>query len=387
MKTRKAVYISTIVFSALVFNTRGYASPQEKTRFYLKRSSPLSPELIERQVRRAGIEQTEKLMDLLKIEPGMTVLDIGAGSGQYSYKFAERLKGTGKVFATDINAEMIKYLKQQAEVKNLANIFPVLVKPSGLDKFYTNNKFDLIFVAHTYHYLQDRTGYFRKLRGSLSGNGRLVILNRRNFAKFSPGDISDLSGLIKQLSSEKPDSPFFSCLRESTRRLLSEPLNDRTRISLEKAVVAEFNNMINDRYFLSNFVSNGSISEEGVHFTAEERDFVNWAWRYLTAEDKVVDLKGVLDTGNRDVTPKHYSYVSSINTILIVQEFRKYLYGGKPAPYLPGGYGSLRENSGMQEELASAGYVLEDKYDFIPFELILVFKAAGTLHRISSERP
>jgi ubiquinone/menaquinone biosynthesis C-methylase UbiE len=376
MKIRQAVFISSIFFCALVFIAPGRASSQEKASFYLEKSSPFSPELIARQAQRAGIEQTEKLMDVLRIEPGMTILDIGAGSGQYSYKFAERLKEAGKVFATDIDADMIKYIKQQAKARNLADLFPVLVQPVGLDKFYTQNKFDLIFVAHTYHYLRDRVTYFKKLRGSLSGKGRLVILNRKNFSKFSPGDISDLPGLIKQLSSEKPGSPFYSGLRESTRRLLGETLNDETKKALAKEIAADLNGMIKDRYFLSNFVSNGSISEKGVHFTDEERNFVNWAWQYLTAEDKVVNAKGVLAVGNKDVNPKQYNYFSSINTILIVQEFRGYLYNGKPAPYLPDGYGSLQENDTIPEELASAGYILEDKYDFIPFELILVFKAA-----------
>jgi ubiquinone/menaquinone biosynthesis C-methylase UbiE len=380
MKIGKIVSILTILLNASVFNVQSYASYQVEASNYLKKSSPFSPELINRQSQRAEIKETEKLMDVLRIKPGMTILDIGAGSGQYSYKFAERLKGTGRVFATDINADMIRYIKRQARARNFSNLFPVLVKPLGLDKFYAKNKFDLIFVAHTYHYLRDRVAFFKNLRGSLSSNGRLVILNRKNFSKLSLGDISDFEGLIKQLLSEKTDSPFYAHLQESTQKLLRGPLNDEAKKTLKKLIIEDFNSMINDIYFLSNFVKRGLISEEGVHFTPEERSFVNWAWQYLKVEDKVVNDEGVLKVNNSYLNAKHYSYMRSINAILIVQEFRIYLYNGKPAVYLPGGYGSLQENSAIENELASAGYLLEDKYDFIPFEIISVFKANETLN-------
>ena len=49
------------------------------------------------------LPRIDALIRTLDLKPGMTILDIGAGSGQQSYKIAEALKGTGKVYAADID--------------------------------------------------------------------------------------------------------------------------------------------------------------------------------------------------------------------------------------------------------------------------------------------
>jgi len=56
---------------------------------------------------------TDNVMDLPAIRPGVTILDIGAGTGQFAYEFAGRLKGTGRVFAADINESCIDYIPQR----------------------------------------------------------------------------------------------------------------------------------------------------------------------------------------------------------------------------------------------------------------------------------
>jgi len=341
---------------------------------YIKKASPLTPELIQRQIERVELSKIDKLMDVLGIKPGMAILDIGAGSGQYAYKFTERLKGTGKVFATDINIDMINYINEQLRVRNITNLFPVLVQNGGLDGFYKKNKFDLVFVAYTYLYIRERINYFKKLKDSLAKNGRLVFLDLKYPQKFSLGDISDFGGLIKQLSSEEFDSPFYLHLRESTQELLHQPLEDKTKELLRNAIIGDLNRIRDDIHFLSNFLKDRLTFKEDVHFTIEERNFVNWALRFLKLEDKVLDDAGALDINNRNITRKHLFLMIVINTVLIVQKFRQYLYNGKPAPYMPQGYGNW-QNSHKIEELTLAGYSLEHKYDFIPFSIILVFTA------------
>jgi len=371
MKNQRYVSIPSILSSILKFIVQVHTLKQVRIPYYNEKASPFSPELVHRQTERVGLSEIERLMDLLGIKPGMTILDIGAGSGQYAYKFAERLNGTGKVFATDINTDMIKYLSEQVRARNLTNLSPVLVKGRGLDEFYIGNKFDLIFIAHAYYYLNDRINYFKRLKDSLSQNGRLVVLNDKDFQEFSSSDVSDFNGLIKQLSLEKFDSPFFFYLRESTRKLLHRPLEDKTK-SLKKALITDLNSMRKDIYFLSNFLKDGLTFKEDLHFTTDESRYVHWALRFLKLEDRVLDETGVLDINNRNINSKHLSLIDKINTVLIVQRFRQYLYNGKPAPYLPYGYCDWQRDSIIQQ-LSLPGYSLKHKYDFIPFEIILVF--------------
>jgi ubiquinone/menaquinone biosynthesis C-methylase UbiE len=340
--------------------------------YNIKKVSPLTSEMIHRQTKIVKFVKIDKLMDALGIKPGMTILDIGTGSGQYAYKFAERLKRTGRVFATDIDKDRIAYISTQARSRNLTNLSPVLVNSEGLDEFYTKNEFDLIFLAHAYFLLGDRVNYFKRLKNSLAKNGQLVVLAEKDFPKFSLGDISDLGGLIKQLSSEKFESFFYSHLRKSTQELLQQPLDRKTKELLRKVIIEDFNRMMEDTGFLSSFLKDGLTFKKEIAFTREERDFVSWYLRYLKLEDKVLDDIGALDISNRNITYKHLLFIRIINTVLIVQKFRKYLYNGKPAPYLSKGCGNLL-NECVIQELSLAGYSLKHKYDFIPFLIILVF--------------
>ena len=56
-----------------------------------------------------------RVIGTLKIKPGMNILDIGAGTGFFTFRFAETLKGTGKVFATDVDPNMIEYIKDKMQ--------------------------------------------------------------------------------------------------------------------------------------------------------------------------------------------------------------------------------------------------------------------------------
>jgi cyclopropane fatty-acyl-phospholipid synthase-like methyltransferase len=91
---------------------------------------------------------TDKFLELLTIRPGMTILDIGTRTGQFAYFFAERLAGTGKVYATDIDEGCIRYVEEEAKRRGLDNLFPVLVKPEGVDEFYGRHRYDLIAFFH-----------------------------------------------------------------------------------------------------------------------------------------------------------------------------------------------------------------------------------------------
>ena len=67
-------------------------------------------------------------MDRLEILPGMTILDIGTGSGQYAWRFAERVTDSGHVFATDVNIDMVNYVKQEVYRRGLKNFLTALYR-------------------------------------------------------------------------------------------------------------------------------------------------------------------------------------------------------------------------------------------------------------------
>src|SRR5208282_6233407 len=73
--------------------------------------------------------QINRVMDMLGIEPGKNVADIGAGSGWFTVRAARRVTGSGTVYAVDINPEAIHYIDQRAKKDHLQNIKTILSQP------------------------------------------------------------------------------------------------------------------------------------------------------------------------------------------------------------------------------------------------------------------
>src|SRR6185295_6636753 len=97
-------------------------------------------------LQRTKLPRIERVFGQLKIEPGMTILDIGAGTGQQAYILAERLKGSGKVYATDIDPLLVDYVNAQAKERGLSNLETAVVSIKGVDPFYAKHRYDLILL-------------------------------------------------------------------------------------------------------------------------------------------------------------------------------------------------------------------------------------------------
>lgn len=102
---------------------------------------------------------------------GKTVMDIGAASGYFSVKLAE--KGAN-VIAADVSDEFQGYLKERIAKNQLKNIS--LRKIPYHNPNLTNQEADIVFIANTYHHMEDRIPYLSKVKKGLKPNGDLVIV-------------------------------------------------------------------------------------------------------------------------------------------------------------------------------------------------------------------
>ncbi|MGO9484336.1 MAG: class I SAM-dependent methyltransferase [Rhodomicrobium sp.] len=118
-------------------------------------------------------QKPEEVVDALNLKPGSSVADIGAGTGYFAVRIAKRAS-QGKVFAADIEPDMVRYLGERAGREHLANIVPV---QAGADAANLPEPVDLILVVDTYHHIGNRIEYFAKLQASLRPGGRLVIID------------------------------------------------------------------------------------------------------------------------------------------------------------------------------------------------------------------
>jgi SAM-dependent methyltransferase len=120
--------------------------------------------------------QINRVMDLLAIEPGRSVVDIGAGSGWFTMRAARRLAGSGTVYAVDINPEAIQYIEQRATKEQLHNIKTILSKPD--DPQLPADSVDAVLLLKTYHEIAHPIALLRNLRLSLKPGAKIGIIDR-----------------------------------------------------------------------------------------------------------------------------------------------------------------------------------------------------------------
>ena len=126
---------------------------------------------------RVDEEQPASMLDALKIPPGSTVADVGAGAGYHSIPLARRVGPEGTVLATDVQPEMIQMLKQRAQAEGISNLKPLLC--SQRDTRLPEGKVDLILMVDVYHECTDPEATIVGMHKALRPGGRLVLVEFR----------------------------------------------------------------------------------------------------------------------------------------------------------------------------------------------------------------
>jgi len=125
---------------------------------------------------RAKNLQIDRVMDILKISEGMSVADIGAGSGWFTVRAAKKVGETGKVFAVEINPDAINYINERARKENFDNIQTI----SGAedDPKLPENSVDAVLMLKTYHEIAQPVKVLEKLRNSLRKDALVGMIDR-----------------------------------------------------------------------------------------------------------------------------------------------------------------------------------------------------------------
>jgi SAM-dependent methyltransferase len=325
------------------------------------RDGHVTPRRIERDIKRFRIVGTDNVMELLAIRPGMTILDIGAGTGQFAYEFARRLNGTGNVYATDAQAPCVDFMKKEAGKRGLDNLHPILVGWEGLDEFYGKHRYDLITLFHVSIPYDNQIAYLKELRGYLTEGGRLALILYKSPVSFSVADFArDFRGLIEALLREPPESPFGRLLNDPTRKWIREHPDAELPEGLKKAVTEGFNEALHDADFPARFLDGPGFSKD-VSMLPEERSYAEWlllTWRGDAAENRVARPR---------VAPGDMA-LATLNKLLIVQRNRRFIRRG--------GLFTSGFTPRVRAAFEKAGYRIEREYpDLIPFEDLVIFSA------------
>lgn len=120
--------------------------------------------------------QIDRVMDILGIESGKRVADIGAGSGWFTVRAARRVGETGKVYAVDINPEAVHYVEDRAQKEGLRNVTTILGHED--DPLLPADQIDAVLLLKTYHEVAKPVALLRHLRAALRPGAKVGVIDR-----------------------------------------------------------------------------------------------------------------------------------------------------------------------------------------------------------------
>ena len=120
-------------------------------------------------------QKPHQVIHALALKPDARVADLGAGTGYFSARLANMLP-KGRVYAVDIEPDMVRYLEARAKRENLRNLVAVAGAPGDP---LLPEKVDLILLVDVYHHIEDRARYFSRLRAALRPGGRIAVVDFR----------------------------------------------------------------------------------------------------------------------------------------------------------------------------------------------------------------
>lgn len=126
---------------------------------------------------REAEEAPGKAIQALNIRPGQVVADIGAGSGYYSVRLAAAVGSMGRVYATDIQPEMLALIKKKLDTQPIPQI--ELVLGTATEAKLPEASLDLALMVDVYHELAEPQVFIRSLKRALKPSGRLVLIEFR----------------------------------------------------------------------------------------------------------------------------------------------------------------------------------------------------------------
>jgi ubiquinone/menaquinone biosynthesis C-methylase UbiE len=120
-------------------------------------------------------QKPDEVVALTDLAAGMTVVDVGAGTGYFMSRLSRAVGPEGAVVATDIEQDMVRYMKDRAAREKLANV-RVLAAPAN-DVGVPVSSADRILIVDVWHHIADRERYASRVAGALKPDGAVIVVD------------------------------------------------------------------------------------------------------------------------------------------------------------------------------------------------------------------
>jgi len=172
--------------------------------------------------KRDVVRKLDEIVAACGLEPGMTVADVGAGTGLFTRPMAAKVVPGGKVYAVDITEAFVEHVTKTCKERGIENVVGIVSTETSAK--LPPNSTDLAFLCDTYHHFEYPYKMLDSIREALRPEGRLVIIDRKRadgharadqeavkkeivaagFAFLDERDISDREYLMRFKRAERP---------------------------------------------------------------------------------------------------------------------------------------------------------------------------------------
>ncbi len=352
---------------------RNQAAPLSRQEIEKRKLKNLSHPL---QVDTLEIDRVMEVIRPMLRKENVSILDLGAGTGTFTFVFADELKGRGKVFATDTDPAMVGHIQKRIQEGGYGNVFAVHVAAEGVDPFYKERKFDIIFICKVYPHLYRHVDYFRELLSSLNKGGVLYIISQKIEPEFTEDQLDDFKKIFKFLAEKEEDHPFLIRLDTSVIDFIRNKGGEQIPEDIKEWVIASFNAMLSDRSLFIDLQTYQHKRRRVKRLWEENlrpRDYSLASWLIVLLDKSQAFEKGAV-LGEEDMRN-----LRMLNRLLILGTF-----GKEPALALhERGITMFYDKSSVIRTLEQAGFKFVREYDFLPKDYFLEFESG---HGRSSDK-
>lgn len=125
--------------------------------------------------KRDAWQQPDRVVEALALQPGMSVADVGAGTGYFEKRLAMAVGERGTVIAIDVEPDMVRYLRERAHREKTPVVEARLATPD--DPKLAAGSVDRILIVDTWHHIADRVAYGKLLASALRPGGFVLVVD------------------------------------------------------------------------------------------------------------------------------------------------------------------------------------------------------------------
>jgi ubiquinone/menaquinone biosynthesis C-methylase UbiE len=136
---------------------------------------------------RALFRYRAAMTGLMQVKPGMTVAEVGAGSGYLARYLAEKVGPEGKVIANELEPKMVAYMNERAAKDGLKNFRAIQGQPASTG--FESSSIDAMASVYAFSFFDQPEAMLKSMYESLKPNGLLLLVDspREGLEKSSPG--------------------------------------------------------------------------------------------------------------------------------------------------------------------------------------------------------